>query len=226
MPADLGVEAGRGLVEEEQLGPADDAEGDVDAATLSARELADADLGLVGETDRGDGLVDVARPRVERGEVGEQLADGGGGRLACVLQHDAQARLPVQAAAMRIDTEHADVAARAIAVSLEDLDDGALAGAVGSEQGEGLASPDVERHAAQRLEPAPVGLPQVVDAHDGFAHEPSLAAPRAPRNGLLQRHPHASAARRGNVGVTAKLPGKTLTAPNHPPTSPRMTPVR
>jgi hypothetical protein len=40
----LGVEAGRRLVEEEQLGVADDAESDVDAASLAAGELADERL--------------------------------------------------------------------------------------------------------------------------------------------------------------------------------------
>ena len=44
-----------GLVVEEELGPADDADGDVDAAALTARELADERSRLLLEADRGDG---------------------------------------------------------------------------------------------------------------------------------------------------------------------------
>ena len=61
--AGLRVEAGRGLVEEEQLGVADDAEGDVEATALAAAELADPVVGLVLEGDGGDDLVDVAGRR-------------------------------------------------------------------------------------------------------------------------------------------------------------------
>ena len=64
-PPRLGVEARGRLVEEEQLGPADDAERDVDPAALPARELRDAGLRLRLEADGGDDLVDVARGRVE-----------------------------------------------------------------------------------------------------------------------------------------------------------------
>src|SRR5690606_9051989 len=76
LPARLGVEARGGLVEEQQLGAANDAEGDVDAALLAAGEFRDAGPRLLGEPDSVDGLVDVARVRVEAREVGELLAHG------------------------------------------------------------------------------------------------------------------------------------------------------
>ena len=76
LAAGLGVEPGRRLVEEEQLGVADDAERDVDAAALAARQLLDARARLLLEPDGRDHLVDLARVRVEPGEVRELLAHG------------------------------------------------------------------------------------------------------------------------------------------------------
>ena len=113
LAARLGVEPRGRLVEEEQLGPADDAEGDVDAATLPARELRDARARLLLEADGGDHLVDVARVRVEPGEVCELLAHRVLARLGRRLQHDAEARLPVEAAVRGVDAEHAHLAGRA-----------------------------------------------------------------------------------------------------------------
>ena len=62
--ARLGVEAGRRLVEEQEVGVADDAERDVDPALLPARELADPGVALRVEPDERDRVVDVARLRV------------------------------------------------------------------------------------------------------------------------------------------------------------------
>src|SRR5690606_14951553 len=47
--------------------------------------------------------------------------------------------------------------------SLQQLDGGGLAGAVGAEQGEDLATAHREGDAAHRLEPAPVDAPQACD---------------------------------------------------------------
>src|SRR5690606_9483810 len=102
LAAGLGVEAGGRLVEEQQLGASDDAEGDVDAALLAARELRDACTRLLLEADGGDHLVDVARIRIEPGEVTQLLAHGGGARLARRLQHDAEPRLPGEPAVLRV----------------------------------------------------------------------------------------------------------------------------
>ena len=91
------------------------------------------------EPDRGDQLVDIAGVRVEAGEVASCSRTVTFASLAAGLQHDAEPRLPVDAAALRVDPEHAGLAAGAIPVALEDLDGGALAGAVRTEQREGLA---------------------------------------------------------------------------------------
>ena len=57
----LGVEAGRRLVEEQQRGPPDDAQRDVEPAALATGEAAPAGAGLVGEADQLEHLVGVAR---------------------------------------------------------------------------------------------------------------------------------------------------------------------
>ena len=57
--AGFGVEPGGRLVEEEDLGAADDADGHVDPAALTPGEGADAGLGVVGQVDQFE---DLARP--------------------------------------------------------------------------------------------------------------------------------------------------------------------
>jgi hypothetical protein len=62
------VEAGGGLVEEDQVGVADDPDGDVGAAFLAAGEAADTGVALVAEADQLDRLLDRPRRRVEAGD--------------------------------------------------------------------------------------------------------------------------------------------------------------
>ena len=67
------------------------------------------------------------------------------------------ARLQLGTLSTWVDAEHCDVAAVAPPVALEDLHRRRLAGAVGSQQGEHLAAPDLEVDAAHGLQ-IPVGL--------------------------------------------------------------------
>ena len=67
--AGRGVEARRGLVEEDQLGVADEREREVEPARLAARQRADVRVLLVLEPGERDDLLDVARVRVEAGPV-------------------------------------------------------------------------------------------------------------------------------------------------------------
>jgi hypothetical protein len=57
------VEPGGGLVEEDQVGVADDAERQVQAAALAAGERLDAGVALLAQTHQVDDLVGVARVR-------------------------------------------------------------------------------------------------------------------------------------------------------------------
>ena len=60
----VGVEAGRRLVVEQQLGSANDAQTDVEASLLFARGSLDRGVGLVAPTHDVENLVDAARVRV------------------------------------------------------------------------------------------------------------------------------------------------------------------
>ena len=68
--AGLGVEAGGGLIEEQQLGAADDGQGDIEAAATSSRQARDAGAGVVGESHTIDGLGDVGGPSEKTGRCG------------------------------------------------------------------------------------------------------------------------------------------------------------
>src|SRR5690606_20952441 len=94
--------------------------------------------------DRGDHLVHVARVRVVAGEMTQLLAHGGAPLLTRRLQDDAQPCLVRQVRAAWVRAEHRHLTRAAGTVPLEDLDRGRLAGAVRAEEGEGLASPDLE----------------------------------------------------------------------------------
>ena len=148
----LGVEAGGRLVEEEQLGAADDAERDVEPTALPAGEVEAAGPPLLGEPDRLDHLVDVARVRVVAGEVAHRLLDGEVAEVARRSAARCRAGCATRRSAVRgVGAEHVDVAAVARAVALEDLGGRGLAGAVGAEQGEHLAAHDVEVDAVDGL---------------------------------------------------------------------------
>ena len=83
-----GVEAGRRLVEEEQLGVADQRHADVEAALLAAGETAGAGVRLAAEADQLDRLLDRPRRAVVAGVEPERLAHGQVGIESAALQDD------------------------------------------------------------------------------------------------------------------------------------------
>ena len=116
----LGVEAGGGLVEEQQLGAADDAERDVEPAALPAgQRRSRASARFSARPDGLDHLVDVARVGVVRRRSGAPTPRTvRSARSRALLQHDAEPRLrhsPV--AVRRVGAEHADLAGVAVAGS-------------------------------------------------------------------------------------------------------------
>ena len=158
--ARAGVEAGRRLVEEDQLGVADEREPEVEPALLPARERAAAGAGLLGQADDLDDLVHVARALVVAAEDLEALADGQVRVERRGLEDDTDAaRATPSGACAGSSAEHLDLAAVALAVALEDLDRGRLAGAVRAEQAEHLAGADLEVDPAEGLVGA-VALPE------------------------------------------------------------------
>src|SRR4051794_8384909 len=126
--------------------------------------------------------------RVEAGHLLDRLAHRRARVEADALQHDPDALLQVEVALLRVEAEHGDLAATALAVALEDLDSRGLARAVGPEQPEHLAASHLERQAAHRLD-RPVRLAQVAHADRGFGHPPNYrsgpGAAGIPPHGVL-----------------------------------------
>jgi hypothetical protein len=122
-----GVEPGRRLVKEEQLRPADQAERDVEPPHLATGQRAYPRAGLVGQPDQVDHLSRPPRRWVELREVPDHLGDGQLRRVGPELQYDADPRSPGPPRPLRVRAEHADLAAIAFPVALEDLDRRGLA---------------------------------------------------------------------------------------------------
>ena len=78
------------------------------------------------------------------------------------LEHDPDVGAPPLIAPRRVDAEHPDVPVRAHPEALEDLDRGALAGAVRAEQDDDLATSDGEIDAGEHVLAA-VAHPEVTD---------------------------------------------------------------
>src|ERR1044072_7572437 len=117
-----GVEAGRRLLEEEQLGGADPRHADVEAAPLAAGEPAGALVGLALEADQLDRLLDRPRLRVVAGVEGEGLAHRQVGVRSAVLEDDADPLAPGTGGPLLVLAQHGDLTGAGIAIALEDLD--------------------------------------------------------------------------------------------------------
>src|SRR5204863_9787692 len=134
-----GIEPGSRLVEEQQLGVADQGDGDIEAALLAAGELARPIVGLLLEPGELDRLSDGARTPVVAGVELEGLADRQQGLHPALLEDDPDPLAPVAPGRAGVLAEHGRLAAAAVAVALEDLDGGRLPGSVRAEEGEYLA---------------------------------------------------------------------------------------
>ena len=140
-------------------------EGDVHPPALAPGQVADPFAVLAGQADQFDRLPDRPGPAVVPGEHGDGLADRVDGVELAVLQDETDAVLPRPVGVGGVGAQHADRATVAVAVALEDLDGRGLAGTVGAEQAEDLATTNVQRRAADGLEGA-VALAQPVDRYD------------------------------------------------------------
>jgi hypothetical protein len=157
-----GIEAGRGLVEEQQLGVADQRQRDVEPPALAARQLLAAPRPELGQLELRQRLVQAARRRVVPGIQRQALADSQLGLGEAVLQHDPDPLPPGTVAVLGIDAEHLDLAARARTEALEHLQRRRLPGPVGAQQREDLPALDLKVDATDRLE-APIAAPQPAD---------------------------------------------------------------
>jgi hypothetical protein len=144
------VQAGGELVEERDLGPADQGQGDEQALLLAAGQLAEAAAGQPGEIPALGVLGRVGRVGVEGGVQVERLADLhrlGQGRL---LELDADPLAQAAGAVGGVEPEDAGAAAVRAAQPLQDLDRRGLAGPVGAEDAEDLPPLDLEADPGER----------------------------------------------------------------------------
>ena len=151
---------------------ADQRHADVEAALLTAGERAGTGVGLAGEADLLDRLLDRPRRVVVAGVEGERLAHGQVGIEAATLQDDADPLAPGTAGVLRVLAEHAHLADAALAVALEDLHRGRLARAVGPEEGEDFPPLHLEIDAAHRLDVA-VAHAQAANGDDAGRTKPT-----------------------------------------------------
>src|ERR1039458_3287658 len=159
------VEAGGRLVEEHQLRVSDQREGEIETSLLPTRELLDAHARLLLQADQLDDVVGRERLRVVAAVEVDHLAHREVRLDGAFLQDHADPPAEVAAGGGGIGAENLDTSVVAAAVALEDLDDGGLARAVGTEQAKDLARLHAEADPAHGMQRA-VRLAQLLD-HDG-----------------------------------------------------------
>lgn len=177
--AGLDVQAGGGLVEEDQLRRPVDGGGEVQPPLLTAGQLRHLRTRLAREVDDAEHALDVVGPLGEAADQPDRLAHGQVRGEPALLQHDPHPG-PHRGAVARALPEHPHGARGGRAVALDGLEGRGLAGAVRPEQRVQLAALDLEREVPHGVEAA-VGEVQVVDVDDWCRGHAPIPAPFAPR---------------------------------------------
>ncbi len=148
--AALRVDPGCGLVEEGDLRPADESQGQCEPALLTTRELAPGATLAAGQADPLEQRNSVRRCVVERRRMPQRFQGADARVHATRLEHHAHATGERGVVGQGVESGNADRACIRSAVALESLDRGRLAGAVGTEDGGDLARLGVERETVDR----------------------------------------------------------------------------
>ena len=168
--APLGVHAGRGLVEHEHAGPSHQGQREQRALLLAAAEAAPRRRRAPAEVERLDELGGVARRVVVAGGEAQHLARRHRRPHPAALEQRAGARRDLGVVAPRVEPVQAHGPSRRRPEAQQGLDEGRLARAVGSEQGDDLAVVDAQRHVLDRHDGTELDT-QAVD-FDGVTHDP------------------------------------------------------
>lgn len=170
--AQLDVDPGGGLVEDQQARLVDQCAGDHQAPLHAAGEHPRGFVALVpqaqlGQVALGALLGDLRRDAVVAGLGHDDVED----LLELVevelLRHHAKATLEAGRVLVEVVAEHRDRTAGLVHQGRENPDGGGLARAVGAEQGEEITFGDVQVDALEGLETVAVGFRQLTDGQGG-----------------------------------------------------------
>jgi hypothetical protein len=168
-----GVEPCGWFVEEEDLGPSDQAECEIETATLSTGEFSDSAAGSVVEPHQGKQLVWFPWLGIHPGVEFERFGDRDRAPQRSFLEHYGDSFANASVGMERIVSEDSNGAAGGAAEPFDHFDGRGLAGAVVAEQRNGFTLFDGEGHMVDCSAVA-VGLGEVGNVDD--THGPDLNA--------------------------------------------------
>ena len=181
MAARLGIEAGGGLVEKQQLRIADQRAGHGQALLLPAREPADAGAALLFKLRGADGLIDGDAAAKKAAKQAQRLFYRELFRKLRLLELNADALAKFVGAGAPVQAEQLDCAFVGLGESLADFDGGGLPCPVRTKQAEALAGRDLEVEPVHGLH---VGkrLPQAANQQRRACRRPDFGMARSVRH--------------------------------------------
>lgn len=156
----LGVQPGRGLVQEQHLRVAQQRQGQVQPPPLTAGQLLDPYVLAPLQPHPAKRLGDRPRPGGAPGPHPRRLLGRQVGREPALLEHHADPRPDPGPLAERIVPQHPDLPGRRRGQPLQQFQGGGLAGPVGPQQCEQLSPRDREVDPPYGLEPRPSARPR------------------------------------------------------------------
>ncbi len=156
---DCRIKPGGGLIENQERGVANDPQPDVEPPLLTAGQGLDLRVGLLSQADQVDYLTHPPRRRVEACASLKHLANRQERLHREFLEHDTELTTQSLAGATvaGIDSQHPHLARVAAAKTLENLDRGRLARAIGTQQREHLPGLNLKAHPVNGPAPARTG---------------------------------------------------------------------
>ncbi len=142
---DLGIQPGRRLIQDDEIGIPHEGQGEGEPLFLPAGEPFVELLALWVQTDQGEEFVDRPRMRIEGGKQMEQLLHPDLVRKRRNLELAADEFADLAGRRLRIDAENADLTPVPVLDTEQDLDERGFAGTVWSQKAENLTRPDSER---------------------------------------------------------------------------------
>ena len=177
--AQLDIDAGGGLVEDQQLRPVHQGPGDHQATLHAAGEHAGAAVALVPEAEIAQQLLGTGQGLPAGHAVVARLGQHDVDHLLELVEvellgHHAQVVLGPGEVPVDIDPEDRHLTGALLHQGADHAEGGGLAGAVGAQQREEVSFGDVEVDALEGLEAIAVDLGQATDGQSRFGHARSL----------------------------------------------------